>query len=67
MAQKKPSMTGLVKVKIRDLAVGESVFFPIERMGLIRTMTSNCNAIYGGRRRTRTVPAERRIYVIRDE
>lgn len=56
-----------VMPRIKALAVGETIFFPIEWMDTVRAQTSKCNAIYGGMRSTRLDTADRKIYVDRKE
>ncbi len=65
MSEKVQSRAKDVMPKIKALAVGESVSFPIEWMDTVRAQTSKCNAINGGVRSTRMETEERKIYVDR--
>lgn len=65
MTEKTISRAKNVMPKIKTLAIGESVAFPIEWMDTVRSQTSKCNAINGGSRSTRMDTSERLIYVTR--
>lgn len=67
MAEKIISRAQDVLPKIKALAVGDSISFPIGWMDTVRAQTSKCNALLGGRRSTRLEVDERLIYVDRKE
>lgn len=63
MEFKRPSRASQVMPKIRALAVGESVSFPIEWIDTVRTQACKCSMLTMERRRVQASPQERVVYV----
>lgn len=62
---KKLPRVRMVMPRIKELNVGETIEFPIEWMDTVRSQTSKCNALLGGKRSTRLEVEDRKICVTR--
>lgn len=67
MDAKKPEKARHVMVRLRAMQIDDVISFPIDWLDTVRTQSSKCNLLYGGKRNTYICREDRTINVKRTE